>query len=103
MFFPGVLLSSRVTQACPVTTDFNMQVNGRTTTTTTAAGAQQYTRVERGTRWEVDQYSAIKSNTIDRHFATIVVWHGMDHRIASKTFPKTNCYAGESRKRSIEL
>ena len=35
-FFPGVFLSSRVTGACPVTTDLIMRVNVRTTTTTTA-------------------------------------------------------------------
>ena len=33
-FFPGVFLSSRVTGACPVTTDLIMRVNVRTTTTT---------------------------------------------------------------------
>ena len=33
--FPGVFLSSRVTGACPVTTDILMRVNVRTTTTTT--------------------------------------------------------------------
>ena len=33
--FPGVFLSSRVTGACPVTTDLIMRVNVRTTTTTT--------------------------------------------------------------------
>ena len=31
VFFPGVFLSSRVTGACPVTTDLNMRVNVRTT------------------------------------------------------------------------
>ena len=31
-FFPGVFLSSRVTGACPVTTDLIMRVNVRTTT-----------------------------------------------------------------------
>ena len=31
--FPGVFLSSRVTGACPVTTDLIMRVNVRTTTT----------------------------------------------------------------------
>ena len=35
VFFPGVFLSSRVTGACPVTTDFIMRVNVRTTITTT--------------------------------------------------------------------
>ena len=103
VFSPGVILSVRVTEAYPVTTDLIVQVNGRTTTKTTAAGDQQFTRVERGTRWEVDQYTAIESNTIDRHFDTIVVWHGMDHGIASKTFPESNFNAGESTKRSIEL
>ena len=34
-FFPGVFLSSRVTGACPVTTDLIAPVNVRTTTTTT--------------------------------------------------------------------
>ena len=34
VFFPGVFLSSRVTGACPVTTDLIMRVNVRTTTTT---------------------------------------------------------------------
>ena len=34
-FLPGVFLSSRVTGACPVTTDLVMRVNVRTTTTTT--------------------------------------------------------------------
>ena len=32
VFFPGVLLSSRVTGACPVTTDLMMRVYVRTTT-----------------------------------------------------------------------
>ena len=32
-FLPGVLLSSSVTGACPVTTDLNMRVNVRTTKT----------------------------------------------------------------------
>ena len=31
--FPGVFLSSRVTEACPATTDLIMRVNVRTTTT----------------------------------------------------------------------
>ena len=31
VFFPGVLLSSRVTGACPVTTDLIMRANVRTT------------------------------------------------------------------------
>ena len=35
-FFPGVFLGSRVTGACPVTTDLIMRVNVRTTTTTPA-------------------------------------------------------------------
>ena len=35
-FFPGVFLSSKVTGACPVTTDLIMRVNVRTTTTTIA-------------------------------------------------------------------
>ena len=36
VFFPGVFLSSRVTGACPVTTDLIiMRVNARPTTTTT--------------------------------------------------------------------
>ena len=35
VFFPGVCLSSRVTGACPVTTDLIVRVNVRTTTTTT--------------------------------------------------------------------
>ena len=35
VFFPGVFLSSRVTGACPVTTDLIMRVNVRATTTTT--------------------------------------------------------------------
>ena len=34
-FFPGVFLSSRVTGACPVTTDLIMRVIVRTTTTAT--------------------------------------------------------------------
>ena len=33
LFFPGVFLSSRVTGACPVTTDLIMRVSVRTTTT----------------------------------------------------------------------
>ena len=33
--FPGVFLSSRVTGACPVTTDLNIRANVRTSTTTT--------------------------------------------------------------------
>ena len=37
--FPGVFLSSRVTGACPVTTDLTIRVNLRTTiTTTTTSG-----------------------------------------------------------------
>ena len=35
VFFPGVFLNSRVTGACPVTTDLMMRVNVRTTITTT--------------------------------------------------------------------
>ena len=35
LFFPGVFLSSRVTGACPVTTDLTMRVNVRTAPTTT--------------------------------------------------------------------
>ena len=35
VFFPRVFLSSRVTGACPVSTDLIMRVNERTTTTTT--------------------------------------------------------------------
>ena len=35
VLFPRVFLSSRVTGACPVTTDLIMRVNVRTTTTTT--------------------------------------------------------------------
>ena len=35
VFFPGVFLSSRVTGACPVTTDLIVRVNVRTPTTTT--------------------------------------------------------------------
>ena len=35
VFFPRVFLSSRVTGACPVTTDFILRVNVRATTTTT--------------------------------------------------------------------
>ena len=34
VFFPRLFLSSRVTGACPVTTDLIMRVNVRTTTTT---------------------------------------------------------------------
>ena len=34
VFFPRVFLSSRVTGACPVTTDLIMRANVRTTTTT---------------------------------------------------------------------
>ena len=34
VFFPRVFLSSRVTGACPVTTDLIMRVNVRTTTAT---------------------------------------------------------------------
>ena len=34
VFFPGVFLLSRVTGACPVTTDLIMRVNVRTTITT---------------------------------------------------------------------
>ena len=37
VFFPRVFLSSRVTGACPVTTDSIMRVNVRTTTTTISA------------------------------------------------------------------
>ena len=36
-FFPGVFLSSRVTGACPVTTDLIMRVNMRATTATLSA------------------------------------------------------------------
>ena len=36
VFFPGVFFSSRVTGACPVTTDLIVRVNVRTTTITTA-------------------------------------------------------------------
>ena len=38
VFFPEVFLSSRLTGACPVTTDLIMRVNNVKTTTTTAMG-----------------------------------------------------------------
>ena len=41
-FFPGVFLSSRVTGACPVTTDLIMRVNVRTTTTNNNEWTCQY-------------------------------------------------------------
>ena len=37
-FFPGVMISPRVTGACPVTTDLIMRVNVRTTTIIRAVG-----------------------------------------------------------------
>ena len=40
VYFPGVFLSSRVTGACPVTTDLIMRVNVRTTTTTSTVFIQ---------------------------------------------------------------
>ena len=40
--FPGVFLSSRVTGACPVTTDLIMRVNAKTTTTTSTAAPLFY-------------------------------------------------------------
>ena len=43
VFFPGVFLGSRVTGACPVTTDLIMRVNVRATTTTTTTTTKQYT------------------------------------------------------------
>ena len=49
VFFPGVFLSSRVTGACPVTTDLIMRVNVRTTTSTTS-----FTR-------QVDTYYQVRS------------------------------------------
>ena len=42
VFFPGVFLSSRVTRACPVTTDLIMRVNVRTTTTTTTRNLRHW-------------------------------------------------------------
>ena len=44
-FLPGVFLSSRVTGACPVTTDLIMRVNVRTTTTTTTTTTLSHTVV----------------------------------------------------------
>ena len=41
VFFPGVFLSSRVTGACPVTTDLIMRVNVRTTTTVGCAHSKK--------------------------------------------------------------
>ena len=41
LFFHGVFLHSRVTGACPVTTDLIMRVNVRTATTTTAVTTTQ--------------------------------------------------------------
>ena len=41
-FFSGVFLSSRVTGACPVTTDLIMRVNASTTKTTSIVRAIAY-------------------------------------------------------------
>ena len=43
--FPGVFLCSRVTGACPVTTDFIMRVNVRTTTTCIGVNVACYIHV----------------------------------------------------------
>ena len=40
-FFPGVFLLSRVTGACPVTTNLTVRVNVRTSTTTTTHAGKQ--------------------------------------------------------------
>ena len=45
VFFPGVFLSSRLTGACPVTTELIMRVNVRTTTTTTTTTTNAFSRV----------------------------------------------------------
>ena len=42
VFSPRVFLSSRVTGACPVTTDLIMRVNVRTTKTTTTCSQHAY-------------------------------------------------------------
>ena len=87
--FPVVGFSSRVTEACPVTTDFILRGNERTTTTTTT-GSQLYvlehitdTRCNRNSTsaMDVDQYTGTTSNTIDFRFALTVVCRKMAHRI----------------------
>ena len=46
VFFPGAFLSSRVTGACPVTTDLIMRVNVRTTTQLLELQQKQHVAVE---------------------------------------------------------
>ena len=56
VFLPGVFLRSRVTGACPVTTDLIMRVNVRTTATTskTFDRSQRTTRVLQSTKQDGD-------------------------------------------------
>ena len=70
----AVFFSSRVTEACPVTTDLVIRVNERTTVTTTTTGAQQYVlghtadkrcNGDSTSEMEVDQYTGTTSKTFD--------------------------------------
>eukprot|EP00904_Undaria_pinnatifida_P001001 jgi/Undpi1/10901/HiC_scaffold_3.g01427.m1 len=72
VFFPGVCLSSRVTGACPVTTDLIVRVNVRTTTTTTTT----HQETENLTNWYADSYTGtyyLESNVHIRNGATLTI------------------------------
>ena len=51
VFFPWGILSSRVTGACPVTTDLIMRVNVRTTTTLNGHSSSGHTLPMPALRW----------------------------------------------------
>ena len=79
-FFPGIFLSSRVTGACPVTTDFIMRVNVRTTTTTTTITGIQSIR---------DQIAVLRVLLIYQH-AGVKSESNQSQRVKVRTRSATN-------------
>ena len=59
VLFPGALLHSRVTGACPVTTGLMVRVNVRTTTTTAAAATSTTTTTTTTYRYTTTATTAI--------------------------------------------
>ena len=113
-FFPEVFLSSRVTGACPVTTDLIMRVDVRTTTTLPFQGFQRYcTRIKRvpgypSTRlgeYEVLLISVTGISKSDNTPDRVTPWQkgntSIENRreVAKENGPGRTCDRGKTRRR----
>ena len=104
VFFPRVFLSSRVTGACPVTTDLIMRVNVRTTTTMAALikKMKKYTssavvcdRPLKGFYYIKTQLCKLRVRCFDRYWVCIPSW-----RIQVGDSPSDNPRANRTNRRS---